>query len=139
MKKYSEVNDQVPFNFDYHLNLPDDNFNPFQLKVMRIKSESWCTCAVGNQCRVIPRWHTGCPKDDELNILGTNFMNQIQAMEEDFKEKNMVLFSLNKHLAIRTLELIEKRSAYLIEQILTRRAKRKMLFIRAKLRIHGSF
>jgi hypothetical protein len=42
-------------------------------------AQSWVTCACGNQCIAIPRSAlTGMPNDDELQILGSDFFDDIR-------------------------------------------------------------
>ena len=66
-------------------------------------SSRWVTCACGNQCRTIPRFHSGMPIDNELSTLGCDFNDAIL-------ERNIIK-------ARRILENIEKRSAELIAEI----------------------
>ncbi len=66
-------------------------------------SESWITCACGNQCNVIPRNWTGMPEDEMLTHLGIQFHACIEA--RDYKEATFILRD------------IESRSAELIAEI----------------------
>ena len=74
------------------------------------RSRSWITCAVGNQCDIIPRIQSitspgfGAPIDTQLRYLGVLFHNQI-------------LLQMYKQ-ALETLEKIELRSAFLISTTL---------------------
>lgn len=82
-------------------------------------SGSWVTCACGNMCSIIPRYPTmqargisvywpGTPVDVELRTLGNTFHDNIT----DFQPKE----------AAETLERIEKRSEFLIKEILKENA-----------------
>lgn len=67
---------------------------------------SWVTCAIGNQCAIIPRgssWEPHCPKDKKLRVLGNRFFHLVR--------KNDLVG------ARETLEAIEERSAELIAEI----------------------
>ena len=82
------------------------NWTPQELsKYWQLKqlAASWTTCACGNQCSIIPR-KDGRPIDSELSILGGYFYQHVR--------------DLNIEPAVSTLEAIEKRSEYLIKEIL---------------------
>lgn len=49
---------------------------------------SWVTCAVGNQCSIIPRNHYGEPEDPELREHGLEFAQNMSAIEEALYEKD---------------------------------------------------
>lgn len=69
-------------------------------------SGSWVTCAVGNQCAIIPRQYGNqppAPKDIDLRRLGADFHCHIVAKEFE--------------TAITCLHRIEIRSAQIINQI----------------------
>ena len=66
-------------------------------------ADKWVTCAVGNQCKIIPRYDSGEPKDFRLRTLGIKFSDHIDAA--DFKTAKEVL------------EKIENRSGELIKEI----------------------
>lgn len=67
-------------------------------------SSSWVTCAVGNQCDIIPRDHpSSAPLDPTLHMLGRHFDNCIG--------------NQSRTEALRILDKIEKRSAELINEI----------------------
>ncbi len=63
----------------------------------------WVSCAVGNQCDIIPRDSNGAPKDGILHGLGVEF-------SIDIDNKNYTG-------AKEVLEKIETRSAELISKI----------------------
>lgn len=75
---------------------------------LRDQSDSWVTCAVGNMCNIIPREeNTSAPLDNELRELGLLFHGAISNWEAD--------------RALTILNAIEKRSAKLIDEIITAR------------------
>ena len=66
-------------------------------------ARKWVTCAVGNQCSVIPRNENGLPKDDQLRELGIDFHDRIRT--RSYRHADAVL------------DLIEARSYELIAGI----------------------
>ena len=66
-------------------------------------ASNWVTCAVGNQCSVIPRHGNGYPLDKELYDLGISF-------DASIRVKN---WSFAKYI----LKAIEIRSAILIAEL----------------------
>ena len=66
----------------------------------------WVTCACGNQCSIIPRTSNGSPYDGELCSLGIEFSEYVS------------YHNLRVNRAVDVLEKIEKRSEYLIKEIL---------------------
>lgn len=97
MATYTEINNNKPINWYEELNKATINW-----KALKRLSGNWITCACGNQCNIIPRSH-GAPVDDELKYLGLYFH---EAIEE-----------CNITQALSILNQIEKRSAYLINEI----------------------
>lgn len=75
---------------------------------LRELAGNWVTCAVGNQCDIIPREGI-VPIDAELFSAGLAFDRHVK--------------DLNIEQAVSTLERIEKRSEYLIKKILATNAK----------------
>jgi len=71
-------------------------------KIAKALSSEWPTCACGNQCALIPRLPSGCPRDTTLVSLGCSFSKQI--FEQNFAAAKI------------TLSLIETRSAQLLCQ-----------------------
>lgn len=69
------------------------------------KSESWVTCAVGQECKALPRYdgYTNAPADSKSRLLGLQFMQAIQG--SDFE------------VALNLLHSIEKRTVELLSQI----------------------
>jgi len=68
-------------------------------------SVSWVTCAVGNQCSIIPRDDMdGEPMDNKLKVLGFNFHQYIKTE--------------NRKGALDILEKIEIRSSEIIQEII---------------------
>lgn len=100
---YTEEQGRAPFDWREKLNdakagLPTDYQELFD------RSSTWVTCAVGNQCAIIPRtppW--GEPDDARLAALGIEFHYAV--LESDWSR------------ALRILTLIEIRSAYLIKEL----------------------
>jgi hypothetical protein len=45
-------------------------------------AKSWVTCACGQQCAVIPRKDSGCPKDVTLAIHGADFSSMLNNMRD---------------------------------------------------------
>src|SRR5690606_1285416 len=56
-------------------------WDPIYGKYIRPMAGSWVTCAVGNQCNIIPRTPEGVPRDIELYRLGINFYDSIYSMD----------------------------------------------------------
>jgi len=100
MMTYAEKLGVPPFNWFEALNKPDDEIEWDELID---RASGWITCAVGNQCSIIPRDIWGEPKDQVLSRLGNTFFNKI------LKSKAKPV--------LKTLHDIEERSAYLINQI----------------------
>lgn len=89
-------------------------------------SESWVTCACGNQCEIIPRAQSGFfkgrPKDKDLRDLGLKFneyVDELYIMTEDDNPSRCAKLQFNKTRAkaLAVLGKIEKRSAELIKEI----------------------
>ncbi len=100
MRTYSEKKGYKPFNWYEALNAKHIDWDG-----LSYKASSWTTCACGNQCDVIPRDDFGMPYDITLQNLGgpAGFYGAI--------------LKRDKEGALNTLDLIEKRSAFLIQQI----------------------
>jgi hypothetical protein len=105
-KTFSETQGHAPFDWNRWLDravLKNPSSDEFQMAYG--KANQWVTCAVGNQCTIIPRYlHDGSggePQDRELRNLGMRFMHNIQNGE----------WGSAKY----TLLQIEQRSAVLIE------------------------
>lgn len=96
--------------FDWRKWLKRKNHKDGAWKWASKRAAAWVTCACGNQCAIIPRGITGVPLDNELAMMGgiTGFYGAVAAK--------------NASYALKWLEQIEKRSAYLIN-----REKRKAL------------
>lgn len=71
MKTYTEICGRDPFNWNEFLNKGD--WSREELADAYERSSGWVTCAVGNQCSVIPRDGDGKPFDKELQRLGVGF------------------------------------------------------------------
>lgn len=101
MKSYARNNGKN--NFDWHQFLKRAIANDIGFSEHReaVKlSESWVTCAVGNQCDSLPRNKEGAPMDLRLMGLGVLF--------------NKHIFQYKYDVAISVLNEIEKRSTELI-------------------------
>ena len=98
MKTYSEENGKPNINWFEELNKPDIDW-----KNLEERSGEWVTCACGNQCSIIPRYKSGAPLDEELELLGIDFHEDI--------------LSKHREEALETLHAIERRSAEVIKQI----------------------
>lgn len=90
--------DKPIINWEVELN-ENDIFWPHLVN----ESKEWVTCACGNQCVIIPRNDSGSPVDRKLFDLGVRFHRSVVR-----RDKKSALKILNK---------IEERSAYLIKQI----------------------
>jgi len=100
MKTYSESRGRKPFNWYKELTKINPNWPELEEKAM-----DWVTCACGNQCDIIPREHYGMPQDYILVALGGD-----DGFAKAIKRKDV-------EGALYFLGEIEKRSAYLINQI----------------------
>lgn len=94
--------------FDWHdylaRCLSEKEISTEEYEKARELSGSWVTCAVGNQCAILPRdLDDNAPEDEELKELGAVFHWQI--------------ITDRYFLARITLEQIEQRAAFLIDQI----------------------
>lgn len=76
---------------------------------------NWVTCAVGNQCQIIPRTTGAWPEDDRLYYLGTGFSNAFRDGEYGY--------------AKRILGVIEWRSSQLIGRIIREGEKHELLSV----------
>lgn len=103
---YAESRDEAPFNWNIFLqqaiktrgkSVDEKTF----LKVSAL-SESWVTCACGNQCSILDRDYDGEPCDKTLYNEGMKFMDNVQ--DKEWGKAKL------------TLARIEKRSAKLIEE-----------------------
>lgn len=102
MKSYTEKQNNKPFDWNKFLNQP--HISEKEWSDAAELSKSWVTCACGSQCYIIPRNDSGKPDDEILSYLGgdNGFHDAIR--------------NENKEEALNFLELIEIRSAYLINQ-----------------------
>lgn len=101
MKTYSETQGKTFFDWNAFLKNPPEKGSEEHYNA-EVKSEDWVTCACGNLCDIIPRSHTGCPIDNQLEILGGNFYIDI-TLGDWQKAKEMLV-------------KIENRSAELIKE-----------------------
>lgn len=99
---------------------PDKVFQAMDLiTTLTNASGNWITCAVGNQCKIIPRNNDGEPLDGVLSHRGIIFHAHLRMAEDHIKlgELGPALDRLG--YAKRLLSLIEEHSAELINQINT--------------------
>ena len=80
-------------------------------------NQSWVTCACGNQCKDIPRLHTGTPRDEELKELGFQFGDALQEMSDAALKEDKDKFNEWLTTARRTLASIESRSAEILDEM----------------------
>ena len=100
MKTYAEQQGEKAFDWNKFLENPPEKGSEEHWDA-GVRSGDWVTCACGNQCDIIPRSSLGCPNDDKLERLGSDFYTDVNAGEWE--------------CAKNTLYLIEKRSAEIIE------------------------
>lgn len=115
--KFVEVKAEKPFDWNKFLKNASRRKTPLSeeehIQVSK-RSQSWVTCACGNQCAIIPRWsyddtnmphwaELNSPKDKKLNTWGIQFFRAVDAQK--WKKAKEIL---NK---------IEGRSIVLIRQI----------------------
>lgn len=101
---YAETKNEAPFDWNEFLEraIKGGISKSEYLKAVEL-SESWVTCACGNQCSAIPRFSGGCPVDMRLERLGIEFHDSVL----------LKLWEKAKEI----LERIEERSAQLIKEI----------------------
>ncbi len=104
-----------PFNWNRFLRLK--RYTTKSLKAAEDLSGDWVTCACGNQCKDIPRGVMGVPLDDTLSNLGTVFCGDITEMGCAHLYDDKQGFKKARSDAKKTLEKIEKRSAFLIRTL----------------------
>ena len=100
---YCKQEKGISINWNERLNRDKATITLFEWEEWKAGAERWPTCAVGNQCAVIPRRRSGEPQDVELYKLGHDFSKAIEA-----KQLKQAKYILQK---------IEARSAYLIAEI----------------------
>lgn len=104
MKTYSELKSHPAFNWKTAIENAIKEGVDFELKLwLDTQASQWVTCAVGNQCDIIPRMNCGAPNDHTLRDLGNQFYLEIS--QGRFNH------------ALLTLDSIEQRSAILIERL----------------------
>lgn len=102
-KTYAETKGEAPFDWNKALSNPPEIGSDEHIKMIGLAG-SWVTCAVGNQCAIIPR--EVAPIDVELTNLGSKFAGDITNGDWINSRK--------------TLSKIEERSKYLIKIELTK-------------------
>lgn len=105
-------------------NNPDNNWkkegmvlNQYLLTLTEY-TRDWMSCAVGNQCDIIPRTAAGWPLDETLEELGLLFNRQIINLYErsTLEDKLLILES-----ASTTLWTIEEEAARVIKETLAKK------------------
>ena len=121
MKTYSES--QKIDNIDWNqvltgLEYGDDDFVD-NLDHYEKASNDWVTCAVGNQCDVIPRSEVGAPEDKILSDLGQTFATRFATLAYNIQNNSghHRLISEGVGDCYSTLSAIEERSTTLINEI----------------------
>lgn len=107
MKTFAKSKKKKPFDWGKFLN--KEKYSKDEIVKAVRQSESWVTCACGNQCWIIERDEEGVPLDHKLENLGSEFTTLIHILRRDNDE---VLF--HQKQAIQILAKIEKRSKELI-------------------------
>lgn len=64
-------------NWDWNIFLNQNKISTEDWKTALKKASCWVTCAVGNQCSVIPRNPYGEPEDRDLLNMGLKFIDHI--------------------------------------------------------------
>lgn len=75
-RTYAETQGKPPFNWKAFLSNPPALWSTEHGAAARL-SESWVTCACGNQCDIIPRNDGNAPEDAELYALGMQFTGAV--------------------------------------------------------------
>lgn len=136
MKKYVETKSKTPFDWVTFLSRNCKDMTEKELEKATKLSQSWVTCACGNQCAIIPRakkdsddFKYGEPLDETLGNLGSDFHGQgihqmVNSMQNYYntngenwpEDKKNFLKEANQFRlkAKNILKKIEKRSAILI-------------------------
>jgi len=110
MKTYSQTKKMNKFNwYDFLSRAIEGKAKESEIVDAQDNSFSWVTCAVGNQCAIIPRDAEGGPLDGTLYDLGVIF--------------NSVVEDSNWKKALQILNRIEKLSAILIQKELDKMIK----------------
>lgn len=117
MEKYSEKETgKKAFDWEKFLNTPLEKYTELSLKEAVELSERWVTCAVGNQCDIIPRDVDGNPDDLRLRRYGTRFNLLVEGMHISFRRGRSLDLSYYKEQALEILRKIEVRSNTLIAE-----------------------
>lgn len=112
-QSYSEARKQAPFNWFEFLN--KKTYSSQELEAAVERAGSWVTCAVGNQCDIIPRSYSQ-PEDRILFSEGINFCRLLNNMYEYWDNKKDI--ERYRKEAIKSLQKIEERSFFLITELL---------------------
>jgi hypothetical protein len=123
-KSFAVQQGKQPFNWNGFLAKATyewANKHAYSMQIASDKAGRWVTCAVGNQCAVIPRLYPltgGEPEDNQLRELGVMFDNQITNMLSYLASRIPNMYEETRISAIQTLYQIEMRSATIIQEIL---------------------
>lgn len=114
---YSESIGFNPIDWNHRL----DNAGNVIVEQLRLwavdASESWVTCACGNQCKDIPRTHTGVPFDEDLRELGYQFGHAWQELADGAAKQDKHRFDEWLATARRTLAAIESRASEILDEM----------------------
>ena len=124
MKTYAEKKRSQHFDWNKFLSKNCSKMTAKEVEYAARKSSSWITCAVGNQCAIIPRYSSNSePIDRRLSKLGNYFFLALEKMrscidnKHDYANDKIAFKEANSYRAkaIIILRGIEKRSSELIE------------------------
>lgn len=108
-KTYAETQGKAPFDWNRALDSAiAEEPDHITWRQLCHRAQDWVTCAVGNQCAIIPRcksWR-GQPYDDRLSNLGLRFFDAVE--DRGWRSAKILL------------DNIEQRSAYLIKEELAK-------------------
>lgn len=113
---YTQLSGRKPF--DWFKALEAKNIKTLSImgaSDLSFRSSNWVTCAVGNQCGIIPRDNIGRPIDEKLLELGNVFSHNITALRSHINwPQDAEHF---RKIALETLNKIEQRSSEIIKEI----------------------
>ncbi len=89
MLTYTEKAGNLPFNWFRAISEIKQNYDWYTHDELVRLANSWVTCAVGNQCALIPR-NGSCPIDRDLQRLGNSFAYDILQKRWDDAFENLI-------------------------------------------------
>lgn len=119
-KTYAEQKGERKFNWYKFLHQKKNYCFSHMFQAWQL-AKNWTTCACGNQCKIIPRYEDGEPKDHLLNNLGINFYDLIDEMY--YASVYNINYDHIKADALLVLDKIEARSKLIIKRILEKKSK----------------